>query len=247
MRKTIFTLFVAAATLLSCSSDDSLSNNPTPTNDGVLLKKVIDTFSDPSVGAVTTDLTYDGNKLTDMVFSDGYSYKYIYVNDLLTTVEDYDGTTLESTASLEYDSNNRLIKVTTVFTGANTIIDTFTHNSDGTITENENGGAVYVYTFSNGNEITQDHTNGDNDYTSVYDDKNGVFKNIHQREVFQLLGNYAFNNNLLSRTNTSGLTPNENEEATYTYNSSNYPLTAVTVLEAGTVNEETTTSQFFYE
>ncbi|MFD0963582.1 hypothetical protein [Pseudofulvibacter geojedonensis] len=245
MKKTILAMFVAAATLMSCSGDDS-SSTP-PNDDSVLLKKVIDTFSDPTVGSVTTDLTYDGNKLTELVVSDGYSYNYTYVGDLLTTIEDFDGSTLESTATLEYDGSNRLIKVTTEFTGANTIVDTFTHNSDGTVTENENGGAIYVYTFSNGNEVTQDHTNGDSDYTSVYDDKNGVFKNIHQREVFQLLGNYAFNNNLLSRNNTSGLTPNDNEETTYTYNSSNYPITAVTTLEAGTPNEETTNSQFFYE
>lgn len=244
MKKVLFTLAIGLATLTSCESD----SETTPNNNavGVLLTKTIDTFDDGST--VTGTYTYDGNKLTEMSFDDGFRDEFTYTNGLLTKIEEYTDDVLDLTTVLEYDSSDRLIKETYTFTGQASDVNTFVYNADGTVTFNEDGGQIYVYSYSGGNNVSEDNTNGDGDYTSTYDSKNGVFKNIHQREVFELLGYYASVNNLLTYTNTSGTGyDDEDETNTYTYNASNYPATSVQTYYAGTIDEETTNTEYFYE
>ncbi len=243
MRKTIFTLFVAAATLLSCSSDDSPSNPPA--NDGVLLKKVIDTFEGGFV--VTTELTYDGNKLTQISTDDGSTDTFVYTNGLLTQqTHTWEGSS--SVRTFEYDANNRLIK--RYHDGI--LAYTFTYNQDGTISKTESSGnSVNILTFENGNLISDAYTNNaGTDYvvSYTYDTKNNPFKNIHQKDVFALLGYYNANNVLASAASGTGVDNYDNSTTTYSsYNSNSFPVESSRVAAQGTIDEEITASQFFYE
>jgi len=254
MKKILFTLAIGIATLTSCTEDDSIT---TPPSDevGVLLKKIIDTFDDGSTAE--TIFTYNGNKLikTEEVadFGNGletYIDEYTYTGELLTRIDHSGSDSMGNPDSeytiLEYDASNRLI-TETYYYASNTDVNTYVHNVDGTITFNESGGMIYVYTFVNGNIIQEDNTNGDSDYTSTYDNKNGYLKNIHQSEVFALLGDLVFQNNLLTYSNTGGLFFNDNEANTYVYNSGDYPVTSTTVSNPGEVNEEVSNAEFFYE
>lgn len=250
----LFTLAIGIATLTSCTEDDS-TTVITPVNDlGMLVKKDIITYTDGSTD--TANYTYDGNKLmrVEIVgdFGNGPETEieeFTYTGELLTRIDeeyfDSMGNPVSNYTILEYDSSNRLITETRYYS-SNTDVNTYVHNTDGTVTFNEDGGEIYI-PYVNGNLITENNTNGDSDYTSTYDDKNGAFKNIHQREVFELLGHYAFNNNLMSFTNTGGLTYPNNETYSYTYNSADYPIASTNVYYPGTANEEFSSKEYFYE
>jgi len=247
MKKLLFTLAIGLATLISCESD-LVSAPPSDSvggvNDGVLLKKSID-------NNLTSNYFYDGNKLIRREDSDGGSETYTYTNDLLTKLvevfPDPQGVLDITTQTFEYNSDNKLIK--DIHDGV--VAYTYVHNVDGTITETESGGSVNVYTYENGNLMTQINTNGDNDYVSTYDANNNPYKNMHQREVFELLGEYAYANNLLTSNYTGSGPSYETITTTYTYNDSSYPITSVEVLTRyanSTVQAtETLNTQYFYE
>ncbi|WP_055446200.1 hypothetical protein [Lacinutrix mariniflava] len=225
------------------------------TSDLVLPKKSIQTYADGST--IIGDYTFNGNKLTKIEYTINFVgeptetevEEFTYNGDLLAQidiVENSAGFTETDSMVLEYNSDNELITVTTTLDDTNIQIDNYVHNPDGTITHNEDGGQVYIYTIENGNIILENNTNGNNDYTYTYDDKNGISKNIHKREVFAVLGYTAFNNNYLSYINTGGSTVPDNENNTYTYNSDNYPITSNTVYNQGSADEETHTTEYTY-
>ena len=257
MKKLLFTLAIGLATLTSCESD-LVSAPPSDSvggaaYDGVLLKKDIISNADGTVNN-TSVYTYNGNKITKIVNVSEYGTEtaiYTYTDNLLTRIDDEhvnpSGAISSDVDVFEYDSNNKLIKETTTLSDGSVQINTYVHNADGTVTLNEDGGAIYIYTYSNGNIVSENHTNGDNDYASVFDNQNGIFKNVHQRDVFELIGNYTFNNNLLSYTNTGGATYPDDETYTYVYNPEGYPVTSTEVYAPGTAYAETTTIEYFYE
>ncbi|PHS10963.1 MAG: hypothetical protein COA88_01370 [Kordia sp.] len=109
---------------------------------------------------------------------------------------------------------------------------------------------VNVYTFLNGNLVSIVFTAswGTYNYTHTYDDKNNPFRNIHQADMFALTGNLSTPNNVSTITQISGSDMGGNDEAnTYTYNSEDYPVTSTEVFALGTIDEETTTTDYFYE
>jgi len=259
MKKLLFTLAIGLAILTSCESDlvsappsDSVGADGA-VYDGVLLKKDIIYNADGTVNN-TSEYTYDENKVTKIVNVSEFGTEttiYTYTNNLLTRIDDEHVNPSGAISSyidlIEYDSNNKIIEEKTTLSDGSVQVNTYVHNADGTVTLNEDGGAIYIYTYSNGNIVSEDHTNGDNDYVSVFDDQKGFFKNIHQRDVFELIGNYTFKNNLLSYTNTGGSTYPDNETYTYVYNTEGYPVTSSGVYAPGTVNAEATTTEYFYE
>jgi hypothetical protein len=259
MKKLLFTLAIGLATLTSCESDlvsappsDSI-DGVSSIGDGVLLRKDIISNADGTVNN-TSDFTYEGNKVIKIVNVSEFGTEttiYTYTDNLLTRIDDEhvnpSGAISSEVNLIEYDSNNKINKETTTLSDGSVQVNTYVHNTNGTVTLNEDGGAIYIYTYSNGNIVSENHTNGDNDYVSVFDDQNGFFKNVHQRDVFELIGNYTFKNNLLSYTNTGGATYPDNETYTYTYNSEGYPVTSIGVYAPGTVGAETTTTEYFYE
>lgn len=229
-------------------------------NDLVLPRQIIETYEDGST--IVRDFFYNGNRL----IKDEVTYNYVgeaietdineytYENDLLVRIDnDFTGPTgnNESNYSIfDYNSSNQLISETIYFIEngqiINTQVDTFTHNTDGTITFIEGGEETYLLTFENGNLIIREHINGENDYTYVYDNKNAVVKSIYAREVLGLFSYESGINNLVSAVNTGGAINTDNLNITYTYNSENYPETSITVINQGTSGEETFTTEYFY-
>ncbi|MBR9758333.1 MAG: hypothetical protein GYB39_09620 [Algicola sp.] len=246
MRKLVFTLFaVLLITLSSCSSDDSPeSSNPPVSSADVLLTKITETYDDGTSASI--NFSYEGNKIIS-AFSEGYEETYTYTGDLLTQINEYEEGALISQTVLEYDSQDRLR--TEVYTSGNiNQTNEYTYNEDGTITMNENDVNTYILTFNNGNLMSEDHVDGNQDYTFTYDDKKSPFYNIFQRSVFSLVGSFeAYKNNVLSYVNTGGATLSDGFTNTFTYNANGFPETGVTIYEPGTVNEETILLQFFYE
>ena len=255
MRKTIFTLFVAAATLLSCSSDDSSSITPPVDASGTLLKRIVETFEDGSTG--TYDFTYDGNKLTSWVIDAGTAdvetITYTYTNDLLTGIEaDLIDTIDDNTVVIAYDSNNN-ISVVTRTDSSGTIQTTYVYNNDGTVTATEGGGATTTYNITSGNIVEEAFVfNADNETRTVsFDDKNGCFKNIHQAETLSLLNDiYTVYNTMNNETSVvvtgTNVFPDDSYNVTYQYNSNNYPVSSTRTEAPGTVDEEVITSVYTY-
>lgn len=230
--------------LNSCSSDDSSDDGGNP--DSTLLKSTTESYDGD---VLTTTYTYSGNKLTGISYSDGDNEVYTYTGNLLTNIKEYYDGNLDVETVLEYDSSNRLISETLMFDFGSDIVNEFVHNADGTITMNENGGNSYIYTYnSDGNRMTEEHVNGDQDYTYTYDSMNNPFKNVHQREVFELIGHDTYKNNVLTCVNTGGASPDITDDyfSSYTYNSSSFPKTATQTYNAGTTNEEVFVTQLFY-
>lgn len=182
--------------------------------------------------------------------SDGYSEVFIYTYDLLTTIKEYEDGVLDGETVLEYDSSNRLIRETYTYdidSGSNNVNE-FTYNVDGTITEFEDNINTYIYTYdANGNRIIEEDVDGDNDYTFTYDTKKNPFKNIHQRDVFELLGHFTYRNNILTSVYSGGESFSDAFSSTYSYNTDDYPESETTTYEPGTANEEMETVQYIYE
>jgi len=180
--------------------------------------------------------------------SDGLDEVYIYTGDLLTQIDEYEDGDLEIETLLEYDSNDRLIKETYAYEDGSSQINEFVYNADGTITENEGNANEYIYAFANGNRITETDVDGNYDYEYTYDDKNNPFKNVHQRDVLDLIGEYASLNNVLTYMNTGGGPTDDDFTNTYVYNSDNFPISSTsTYFEFGSSNEIIETVQFIYE
>lgn len=246
MKKIIFLLFLSGAVLTSCSDNDSSDDDGNPPSDTVLLKTLIETFEGEDL---VINYTYSGNRLIGSSDSDGYSEVFTYTGDLLTMIEEFEDGVLDYRTELAYDANNRLITETITFGAQNVEVNQFTYNADGTITKQEAGENAYIYTYDqDGNRIAEEDIDGGQDYTYTYDSKNGALKNIHQREVFELLGYYAYNNNLLDEINTGGVAFADEASYTYEYNNLDYPESAVeTVTLDGIGEEEVYTLQFIYE
>jgi len=251
MKKLLFTLAIGLATLTSCESD-LVSAPPSDSNGGgVLLKKEILTYG--SGGELTANYTYEGNRLMKIEDSDGEVVVYTYTDDLLTRM-DVSGGAYTEYSIFEYNSDNKINKEVTSYTGGATQTNSFSYDENGTVTKTEDVGSgaevVHVYTFSNGNLVTKASTSpsGAYSYTYIYDGKNNAGNNIYQANTFALLGYFSTPNNQLSCTQTSGADMGTSDDiTTYTYNTANYPLTSINVYASGQPFEETTTAEYFYE
>ncbi|WP_162919980.1 hypothetical protein [Hanstruepera ponticola] len=225
-------------------------------NNGLLPRQIIETYGDGST--VIQNFTFTGNRLVKWEITYNYVgspsemevYDYTYENDLLVRIDenttDSGGNPETSYSIFEYDSNNRLISETIYFS-TNTQVDTYEHNSDGTITLTEGGEEIYILTFDgNGNLVTQYHTNGPGYYVNTYDNKNSYGKNVYAREIIGLFSERTGSNNLLTKLDTGGSSYPDNQNITYTYNSDDYPLTSTTVENEGTAEENTFTTEYYY-
>ncbi|WP_452233105.1 hypothetical protein [Lacinutrix sp. MEBiC02595] len=237
------------------SLQDSMDALDCDTTDLILPRQITQTYGDGST--IVSDFTFTGNRLTKVEYTIDFvgssteieMEEFTYSGDLLVRIDesstDSSGNIETAFSVLEYNASNQLI-TETYNTSTNTQVNTFVHNTNGTVTFNEDGGQIYVYTMENGNIISEDNTNGNQDYSYTYDAKNGISKNVYAKEVLALLGYTTFNNNPLSYTNTGGATFPDNENNTYTYNTDNYPVTSNTSENPGTADEETYTSMITY-
>ncbi len=237
--------FIAVATITGCSDDDSsTTNNP---SDTVLVKKTIE--SKAGQPDLTSNYTYDGNKLMLIESSDNTKINFIYADGKLTSIEYRANGVLEQRNLYTYDSQNRLAQLVELLfvdgdnEGART---TFTYNSNGTVntklytgdhtsqTELVDEGVV---TLTNGNITHYESSEGT--FTDIYDDKNAPEKNIFAVDILNLGWIEGGMNNI---THHTGSGTGDMYTKTYTYNANNYPVTS-SENDGGTI----TNMQYFYE
>lgn len=239
MKKILFILAIGIATLISCSEDDSTTviNTTTSINEyGVLLKKAITTLDDGN--ALITGFTYDENKLMSIVGSDGTSEIFTYTDELLTRLVKVDnGGTY--TDNLEYDSSNRLVKITDV---NGNIKYEYVYNSDETITQTDANGSVIIYTLTDGNLFSEELIDTGAGTSSIFSykylDMSNPLKNIHKVDVFALCG-------YISPWATGSFSVDDlyREVIFTTINNADYPVSSTTI----TIDELTIVIEYFYE
>ena len=249
-------LFASVFTLLftSCSKDEEEELLTLPT--GILLTKVIDTYSDGTTDIL--NITYNGNKIVTLAYEGGENYVYTYTGDLITK-EDltyYNGAELNGHQVLyEYDTNSRLIRSKrTLMNSSTTEIDNFTYNTDNTVSfvttvsgETQATGTIYF----NGNQpfkkVITNYVGTPIESTSTqetfYDNNISPFASIIGWSKIDIalprnsIGFYGSFNNVI-KVVTDGVSE---FEATYTYNANNMPLTEMYSGYGGDYN-----SQYFY-
>ena len=244
-----YIVFVIAL-CFSCTSSDE-----TPPENGVLLKKIIETFegSEPQ----TTVYHYNGNKLVEAVNEDDdHKLVYSYAGNLLTRISYRNlGGTEYTRHDLTYDDSQRLIKHSSKNSWAeNPNYIQYTHNADGTVLavshfwddfELEYSIDSQKIFFENGNVIKTENYLPAGIRTSLYsyDDNPNPYRNI--RGFDKLLTFDLSVNNCISQTVTApdGSTLVQSGTA-FTYDQGAYPVSSFRT-GIGVGNDKTTA--YFYQ
>lgn len=236
--------------MTSCSDDDSASNNNGNNTGVALLKK---TVTESPEGTLTTNYTYDGTKLVKITATDGSTSEFFYTGDLLMRAVHH-GPDLDQEDFYTYDNQGRL----STFLYLSYDVEwgnknEYTYNQNGTITVKEYIGdlasqtqlnSTGTVTLQNDNITQYDTANGKYIYT--FDSKNSPSKNVTGDKAMALaFVDGGVNNQLYYALSFNGAAQ-ESSVYTYTYNSDNYPTTSIEVLTYED-EEETTTTQYFYE
>lgn len=253
MRKIILLLSVITLAFTSCSKNE---DEPVAVVDpnGILLKRSVET--DNNGDTYTLNYVYNGNKLTRINDSDGDYEIITYTGDLITKWEYFiSPAVLDLTINYTYDANNNLITVIRINHGEATSNPTnyvgktlYTHNTNGSISFQDYSGnlaaqttAVSNGTITSGSIVTHE-INPTNTVTETctYDTKNHPLKNVlgYNKIIFDDFFNNS-SNNFLSIVNYNG----DLEEASYTYNPSDFPITETYKMN----NSLRFTTQYFYE
>ncbi len=244
-------------TFFSCS-DESTNNDELPQENSLLLKERITDYGGGDI--LTETFSYDvNNNLISILDSDGYKYEYVYENNLLIRINytEPNGSIIDYTI-LEYNANSQLTSYTVFITSGNEGLRfDLTYNGDGTINEKEYIGnhdiqntliSDNIITITSGQRINESSQTENFEAIYEYDSNNGIYKNISNIEILNLV-NIDFNgyidsanNNLLKWIENDNGTSSTFEEYTYTYNSSNYPETAIYESQG-----DTESIQYIYE
>ena len=239
------------------------------TSDDLLIEKII--FNKGTSDEYSESFSYDGNKLTRINHGGGFINVYSYDdNDNLVKDEYFESGILAAFVALKYDSDKKLTEYTETFFEVSGLDDrqyrhVYTYNDDGTITSKvflneDDAGFELDYTETitkaNGNilKISDDEGYSIN---SKYDDKNGIYKNIHAIEVLNILSEnefgallYGNTNNILTYVETD-TNPDAselyNDKYEYTYNDNNYPLSSIYTSDLGTEDEDVETIDYIYK
>ncbi len=248
MKKIFATAILALLVITSCS-DDRTPN--TGDANVVLLKKIIEQQEDGSI--VTSFYEYDGTKLLGISQSDGNGANYSYTGDQVTKVEYIENNAVARWADLMYDAEGRVAEMilygydevpgeegeeTVQITWADRT--TYTHNGDGTIslvmytgdhesqTEITDEGTL---TVTDGNVTAYSSASGNSTYT--FDAGHNPEGNILGMNPLNVAMQYGGVNNITAASYSNGSAA---YSATYTYNSDNYPVSAVAVEGGVTTN-----------
>lgn len=243
MKKILFIIILPFLLLQSCTSDNNEDNSKANQEQNVLLKKSI--FDDGSI----LNIEYQGNKLLRYTSSDGTYSEFIYTGEKITRENRFSA----SKKLVEYSEfvylNNSLSEVkeylgTTLYRKV-----TFVKNSDNTITRTHtvySGGSpkntIYKEYYLNNQKVKQEQFSSTgaivNTSTYTYDDKNCPTKNILGYKY--LNGWYNGNSeehNILKITESKFTS----QTYTYQYNSNGFPT-----IENSTSGGYTEKTQYFY-
>jgi PBP1b-binding outer membrane lipoprotein LpoB len=240
--KKILCLFSALALVLtSCSSDDSSSDAGSA---ALLPTKIVETsVENGKSGSLTYTATYDGNKIKEIKVSDASRSVFTYTGDLITKVELYYSSELQSTDVYAYENGKLISKITTKAFGSSPQQKlTFVYNANGTVNANQSQidnkvetkfDATTLYTFANGNMISSEFSDAEREkITSTFDDKKSPFVNVTGLKLLLDLDQhlefdfYSVNNNVKSVTETydgeGKLVQTATVASTNKYNNSNF-------------------------
>ncbi|MFH4965267.1 hypothetical protein V8G69_09720 [Gaetbulibacter sp. M235] len=270
MKLNQFLLFTLCLTFFACSTESTDTPEEENPADNTLLKKII--YNKGTVDEYSETYNYNGNKLISVVGTDGSEeWKNVYTyddNDNLIKDDYFDADGHIASVVLEYNSENKIATYTETFLESSGLGDrkyksVFTYNNDGTLTNK-----VYVsYSNSdfelgwtetitlNGKNIAEIADDEGYKISYGYDDKNGMFKNIHAIEVLNILSEnefgayiYGNTNNIVSYVESdTSISGNYNDKYEYTYNEKNYPKTCIYTSQYGNGYEDIETIEFFYE
>ena len=224
--KNIILTILASYFFISCSTNSSNDNSNNPTSSD-LLPKTIKNLS------TTSTFNYNGNKIIS-INTGGTNRTFSYTGDFISSSIYNSSSSSPSISTYSY-LNNLLNTVTYSNNMITNNYSTFTY-SNGIITENDSLGPGNFNTsiryYSQGNCVKEEIYNTDNGVTTfngtttyTYDNKNSPFRNI--------TGWFALNigegvNNCLTETHkdASGVTTSI-AQATYQYNSQDYPISQI--------------------
>ncbi|ULC58091.1 hypothetical protein MBM09_09180 [Flaviramulus sp. BrNp1-15] len=271
MKLNYFLLITLCLTLFACSTESTdTPNEETPEEteqptDGILLKRIVETYEGETY---TTTFTYDGNKLITYDEGDGWKNIFTYEDEKLVREDQFAENELNAYVILEYNTDGSLSNFREYFlepSGLGGIVtkNIFEYNTDNTITQTiYRGDATSQTDFSHTYIITMQNDNiksivdSHDSYSYEYDDKNGVFKNIHNIEILNILSENEFGalifgntNNVINANDFEG-SDEYNETYEYTYNDNSYPVSATwTSTYDGSFGsyEDVSTIEFFYE
>ena len=252
------TIFSLLLLFTSCSDDESTNNidNNDDTNTETLLRERITQYDNETI---TEFFNYDSNKnLASIIDSDGFSYNYIYENNLLKRINytDSDANIIDYT-NLNYDDTNNLINyVVYIPDNDEGLKFDLEYNSDQTITIKEYRGdlvnqnsLIGESTINLSNKQKVSEIGNDYSINYSYDNKNGIYKNISNIETLNLI-NIDFNGYIESgNNNIIRINEEENgnniifDEYEYIYNNDNYPVSATYLYDG----ELDSTIQYIYE
>ena len=248
MKKLILTI-LASTLILSCSNN---SESTDPTSSGPLIK------TETSIGGTET-YNYNGNKLSNIIYSPGETITFTYNGDLIIKAEE-NGGGVNSVTNYNY-SNNILSSFSGIESYSNistTTNTTYIYNSNGSITEmttrtsinsgnTQTNNSKHIRYYSQGNCIKDEYFSISNGVSTLvetttftYDSSNTPYKNI--TGFYSLTNPQGFYsiNNLKSEIhkNASNVTT-RTVQITYQYNSESYPISYTGVITNYTINSQT--------
>ena len=249
--KKLITIVLVIAFVYSCSTNSD--NNNSSSSSGPLIK------TETSIGGTET-YNYNGNKLSNIMYSPSETITFTYNGDLIIKAEE-NGGLVNSITTYNY-SNNLLSSFSGNESYSNTIIrttnKTYTYNSSGSITEMTTGTTInlgntqtdnskHIRYYSQGNCIKEEYFSISNGVSTLvdtatftYDTSNSPYKNI--TGFYSLTNPQGFYsiNNLKSEIhkNTSNITT-RTVQITYQYNSEKYPTSSTGVITNYTINSQT--------
>ncbi|RZJ66371.1 MAG: hypothetical protein EOO50_09860 [Flavobacterium sp.] len=244
--KKLILLFVSAAVLQSCNSDDSDS----PAVQGKLLQSTVQTVNGEST---VTNYSYIGNKISTVQTVGGDKVVYIYSgskivsmtvensfgNDVFQYEFDYTGDKMTQVKRWQVGTGSVTRQVFTYPDATSITSEGFTGNT----TQQTQLLFSQIYSVGANGEIESvQTTQGDavTVSTYTYDAKNNPFKNITGYADLLMLGGTDYN--VLSVISTLNGNPAGSEATIYTYDSDDFPATS-TRTSFGTEYETTYTYQ----
>ncbi|WP_339889764.1 hypothetical protein [uncultured Flavobacterium sp.] len=214
--KKIITILIVSILFFSCSSDDSSDNSNNTEPQTIKLKKI--TYSDGS----TLNFSYSNNILSQTVGvsqNETFKREFVYENDKLVRIKNYVNNLYLNNEDIVYQYIGNNISSSLGYEGNILFSHQFSYNnSNQMIEDSQSDNSVYCcsnyYTYnSNGNILIK--SNSDNNFTTNYtydDKKNPLFYSFP--EAYSKIKEISKNNIISEDFNYS-----------YTYNSSDFPIT----------------------
>lgn len=258
MKKVIYTFL--GVLVFACSSDsesdnnnDGNNNNNNPNESELLVSSITHSDMENSNYEYVENFTYDGNKIVEINnsvyyngnFSSESRSEFIYANNKISRVDNYNDNNISGQDIFTYDSQGRLVTVEYCYNPNDGPCDdsestSFSYNLDGSITAittmngdepettvievDDNGNIIKVSDYDDVSELTYDI------YNSPFKNITGATPLVISQWIFSGSYLYSFNNNCLSFV---GEYVDEDGVETYTlnftydYNDAGYPRNVV--------------------